>query len=141
MTGDECHIHAGRRRPIGLSTPPLNRHTIDALHGHVTPTSSHEGGMDSFHFCVPNPADPDHPICEEIPTLIEPPHQIPDPKNLLGEIPDSLRTDIAVLVAVDQLAAGLQDEQMRSCLVGAIDQAAEGISTRMSGQFALRRMR
>jgi hypothetical protein len=96
--------------------------------------------MGNFQWCVPDPENPDRQLCEDIPVLIEPPHEIPDPKNLLGEIPDSVRTDLAILVAVDQLAASVQDEQMRSYLTDAIDQIALGVSTRAPG-VALRRSR
>jgi hypothetical protein len=96
--------------------------------------------MGSFQWCVPDPENPDRQLCEDIPVLIEPPHEIPDPKNLLGEIPDSVRRNLAILVAVDQLAASVQDEQMRSYLTDAIDQMALGVSTRTPG-VALRRSR
>jgi hypothetical protein len=56
--------------------------------------------------------------------LFDPPRKTLDPKGLLGEVPDPVRTDLAVLVALDQLAASVQDEQMRSYLVDTVDEIA-----------------
>jgi hypothetical protein len=87
--------------------------------------------MGSFQWCIVDPNDPDDQICQDIPVLIDPPREIPDPKSLLGEVPDHVRTDIAVLVAVDQLAESVQDEQMRSYLVDAVDELALALSGRL----------
>jgi len=96
--------------------------------------------MGTFQWCIPDPDNPDRQLCQEIPVLIEPPREIPDPKNLLGTIPDSVRTDLAVLVAVDQLAATVQDEHLRSYLTDVIDTLAVDVSRRTPG-VALRRIR
>lgn len=87
----------------------------------------------------PGPADPDRQLCEDIPVLIEPPREVTDPDGVLGKIPDTVRTDLVVLVAVDQLAAGVQDEQMRSYLLDAVDEMALGLSRRMPDGAALKR--
>jgi hypothetical protein len=127
-----------------LSSSPRDGRMVNPLGDHVNHyhhDSRGEGDMGSFQWCVVDPADPDRQICEDIPVLIEPPREIPDPKNLLAEIPDSVRTDIAVLAAVDQLASSVQDEQMRSYLVDAVDEMALGLSRRMPGGAVLKRTR
>jgi hypothetical protein len=96
--------------------------------------------MGSLRVCTPDPGDPDHEHCDPIPVLIDPPREIPDPKNLLVEVPDQVRADLAVLVAVDQLASSVQDEQMRSYLVDAVDEMAVGLSGRLPGGAALKRI-
>jgi hypothetical protein len=72
--------------------------------------------------------------------LFDPPRKIPDPKGLLGEVPDPVRTDLAVLVAVDQLAASVQDEQMRSYLVDTVDEIAVALSRRLPDGAVLTRI-
>lgn len=86
--------------------------------------------MNSLQICVPDPSDPAHPICQDIPVLIDPVGKIPDPK-ILGELTEPIRTDIGILVAVDQLAARAQDESMRSRLVELVDELLPVLSARL----------
>jgi hypothetical protein len=98
------------------------------------------GDVGSLQWCIPDPNDPDGQICEDIPVLIDPPKMGPDPKNLLGPITEQLRTDIAVLVAVDQLAESVQDGQMRAYLVDAVDEMTLRLASRLPNGAALKRI-
>ena len=87
--------------------------------------------MSALQFCIVDPSDPDHQVCQDIPVLIDPVREVPDPKNLLVAVPEPVRADLAVLVAVDQLAVSVQDEAMRSYLVGVVDELALRLSARL----------
>jgi hypothetical protein len=94
----------------------------------------------SFQWCIPDPNDPNGQICEDIPVVIDPPKMIPDPKNLLGPITEQVRTDIALLVGVDQLAASVQDDQLRAYLVGTVDEMALRLGSRLPAGTVLKRV-
>jgi hypothetical protein len=93
----------------------------------------------SLQWCVPDPNDPDRQICEDIPVLIEPPRWWqPDPKTIL-EPPEEVRTDVAVLVGIDRLAASVQDNQLRARLLDTVDQLAAQVAKKLPSGVALKR--
>lgn len=96
--------------------------------------------MGNFEFCRPDPDHPGDQICEPIPVLIDPPRLEPDPKDLLGSVTDQLRTDIAVLVGVDQLAATVQDDELRAYLVDTVDEMAARLGSRLPAGAVLKRI-
>jgi hypothetical protein len=95
--------------------------------------------MGPYLWCVPDPGDPDREICEEILIEITPPRLIPDPKIGLELVPEELRTDLAVLVAVDRLAAGMQDGQLGVQLTEAVDGMVAQLAERLPSDLVIKR--
>jgi hypothetical protein len=95
--------------------------------------------MNAFRICFPDPSDPDHDMCLDIPVLIDPVREIPDPKNLLAEVPEPVRADLAVLVAVDQLAVTVQDDSTRSYLGEVVEELTVRVRARLPDGATLTR--
>jgi hypothetical protein len=98
-----------------------------------------EATLGPYLWCVPDPSDPNREICEEILVEIEPPRLIPDPKIGLKIVPEELRTDIAVLVGIDQLAAGMQDSQLGLQLVEAVDGMVAQLAEKLPSDLVIKR--
>jgi hypothetical protein len=95
--------------------------------------------MGTFEWCIPDPNHPGQEICEPIPVKIDPTQLRPDPETLLGPITEELRTDIAVLVAVDQLATSMHDDDLRAYMVKAVEDMTARLASRLPADVALKR--
>jgi hypothetical protein len=95
--------------------------------------------MGPYRWCIPDPSDPKNEICEPILVEIEPPRLIPDPKIGLELVPEGLRTDIAVLVAIDRLAAGMQDSQLGVQLAETVDRMVAQLAENLPSELAIKR--
>jgi hypothetical protein len=95
--------------------------------------------MGPYLWCIPNPSDPNKEICEPILVEIEPPRLIPDPKIGLEHVPEELRTDVAVLVAIDRLAVGMQDRQLGVQLVEAVDGIVAQLAEKLPSDLVIKR--
>jgi hypothetical protein len=95
--------------------------------------------MGPYLWCIPDPSDPNREICEPILVEIEPPRLIPDPKIGLELVPEELRTDIAVLVAIDRFAAGMQDSQLGVQLAEAVAGMVPQLAEKLPSDLAIKR--
>jgi hypothetical protein len=95
--------------------------------------------MGTFEWCIPDPNNPDQQICEPIPVKIDPTQVRPDPETLLGPITEELRTDIAVLVAVDRLATSMHDDELRAYMARAVDDMTAQLGGKLPAGVALKR--
>jgi hypothetical protein len=95
--------------------------------------------MGPYLWCIRDPSDPNREICEPILVEIEPPRLIPDPKIGLQLVPEELRTDIAVLVAIDRLGAGMQDSQLGVQLAEAVDGMVAQLAEKLPSDLAIKR--
>jgi hypothetical protein len=96
--------------------------------------------MGNFQWCIPDPNNPDEQLCVDIPVKIDPTQVIPDPKTLTGPVTEGLRTDVGVLVAVDQLSAQVSDDGLRAYLVNAVEEMAERLGRKLPSGIALKRV-
>ena len=95
--------------------------------------------MSNFQWCIPDPNNPDEQLCVDIPVKIDPTQVIVDRTLLTGPVTEGLRTDVAVLVAVDQLATQVSDEGLRAYLVNAVDEMAAQLDDKLPSGIVLKR--
>jgi hypothetical protein len=95
--------------------------------------------MGNFQWCIPDPDSPGEELCMDIPVKIDPTQVIVDRTILTGSVTEGLRTDVAVLVAVDQLATQVSDDGLRAYLVNAVDEMVAQLGGKLPSGVALKR--
>ena len=95
--------------------------------------------MGNFQWCIPDPSNLDEQLCVDIPVKIDPTQVIVDRTILTGPVTEGFRTDVAVLVAVDQLATQVSDDGMRAYLVNAVEEMAAQLGGKLPLGIALKR--